>query len=81
MGLVTRAGKESKLTIAEMDGNLTYLQELAETGGNIIQTSYFDLKAIVTLSKLVPGQRIKLLILQQLIISLMVEILLLLRNK
>jgi hypothetical protein len=33
MPLITRQGKGSKLTIAEMDGNLIYLEDLANTGG------------------------------------------------
>jgi hypothetical protein len=34
MSLVTRTGKGSKLTISEMDGNLTYLEGLALSGAN-----------------------------------------------
>jgi hypothetical protein len=33
MALVTRQGKGSKLTVQEMDGNLTYLKQLAQQGG------------------------------------------------
>ena len=33
MGLITRQSKGSKLTIEEMDGNLTYLEEMAQGGG------------------------------------------------
>jgi uncharacterized delta-60 repeat protein len=33
MALITRQSKGSKLSIAEMDGNLTYLEELAQQGG------------------------------------------------
>ena len=33
MSLITRTAKGSKLTIAEMDGNLTYLEQLAQQGG------------------------------------------------
>jgi hypothetical protein len=33
MALVTRQGKGSKLTVQEMDGNLTYLEQLAQQGG------------------------------------------------
>ena len=32
MSLITRTAKGSKLTIAEMDGNLTYLEQLAKSG-------------------------------------------------
>jgi hypothetical protein len=32
MSLVTRQGKGSKLTIQEMDGNLTYLESLTQSG-------------------------------------------------
>jgi hypothetical protein len=32
MSLITRTEKGSKLTIAEMDGNLTYLEQLAQSG-------------------------------------------------
>ena len=32
MSLITRSEKGSKLTIAEMDGNLLYLQSLAQAG-------------------------------------------------
>lgn len=33
MPLITRTDKGSRLTIQEMDGNLTYLENLASTGG------------------------------------------------
>jgi uncharacterized delta-60 repeat protein len=33
MALITRQSKGTKLSIAEMDGNLTYLEELAQQGG------------------------------------------------
>jgi hypothetical protein len=33
MPLITRTAKGSKLTIAEMDGNLTYLEQLAQSDG------------------------------------------------
>lgn len=33
MSLITRQAKGSKLTIQEMDGNLTYLEQLAQQGG------------------------------------------------
>jgi hypothetical protein len=33
MALITRQGKGSKLTVQEMDGNLTYLKQLAQQGG------------------------------------------------
>jgi hypothetical protein len=33
MSLVTRQGKGSKLTVQEMDGNLEYLEQLAQQGG------------------------------------------------
>lgn len=36
MSLVTRQGKGSKLTIQEMDGNLEYLEQLAQSGGGTI---------------------------------------------
>jgi hypothetical protein len=32
MSLITRQGKGSKLTIQEMDGNLTYLESLTQSG-------------------------------------------------
>jgi hypothetical protein len=37
MSLITRQGKGSRLTIKEMDGNLEYLERLAQTGGNNFQ--------------------------------------------
>ncbi len=39
MALITRQSKDSKLTIEEMDGNLTYLEELAQ-GGTGITSSF-----------------------------------------
>jgi hypothetical protein len=33
MPLITRQSKGSKLSIAELDGNLQYLEELAQQGG------------------------------------------------
>jgi hypothetical protein len=47
MALITRQSKGSKLSIAEMDGNLTYLEELAQQGGGggtptVISTSIVD---------------------------------------
>jgi hypothetical protein len=41
MSLITRQGKGSKLTIQEMDGNLEYLEGLAQGGGTIpVETVY-----------------------------------------
>jgi uncharacterized delta-60 repeat protein len=40
MSLTTRQGKGSKLTIQEMDGNLTYLEQLAQSGGG--GSSYYN---------------------------------------
>jgi hypothetical protein len=39
MALVTRTGKGSKLTIAEMDGNLEYLEELSQPLESLIKFS------------------------------------------
>lgn len=40
MALITRQSKGSKLTKEEMDGNLTYLEELAQQGGAGITSSF-----------------------------------------
>jgi hypothetical protein len=46
MSLVTRQGKGSKLTIQEMDGNLEYLEQLAQEGGNGLEgTNYLFVSA------------------------------------
>jgi hypothetical protein len=46
MSLVTREGKGSKLTIAEMDGNLTYLEQLAtESGGSEYTETIVDISS------------------------------------
>jgi hypothetical protein len=42
MALITRQAKGSKLTIAEMDGNLTYLEQLATTTSSYAQTFIVD---------------------------------------
>ncbi len=47
MGLTTRQGKGSKLTIQEMDGNLEYLEQIAQEGGgssNLKGTQYVFVK-------------------------------------
>jgi len=40
MSLITRQGKGSKLTIQEMDGNLEYLEGLAQGGSIPVETTY-----------------------------------------
>jgi hypothetical protein len=45
MTLITRTAKGSKLTIAEMDGNLTYLEQLAQQGGGLEGTQYLFVTA------------------------------------
>jgi len=40
MALITREAKGSKLSFKEMDGNLTYLEELAQQGGTGITSSF-----------------------------------------
>jgi hypothetical protein len=40
MTLITREAKGSKLSFKEMDGNLTYLEELAQQGGTGITSSF-----------------------------------------
>jgi hypothetical protein len=45
MSLITRTAKGSKLTIAEMDGNLTYLEQLAQQGGGLEGTQYLFVAA------------------------------------
>jgi hypothetical protein len=45
MTLITRQGKGSKLTIQEMDGNLTYLEQLAQQGGGLEGTQYLFVAA------------------------------------
>jgi hypothetical protein len=46
MSLITRTAKGSKLTIQEMDGNLTYLEQLAlDGGGGIGGTQYIFVQA------------------------------------
>ena len=47
MSLVTREGKGSKLTIQEMDGNLTYLENLTEVNG-IVDTARYTSLAVTT---------------------------------
>jgi uncharacterized delta-60 repeat protein len=42
MALITRQSKGSKLSIAEMDGNLQYLEGLAQQGGGGGGSSYYD---------------------------------------
>ena len=47
MSLVTREEKGSKLTIQEMDGNLTYLENLTEVNG-IVDTARYTSLAVTT---------------------------------
>jgi hypothetical protein len=51
MTLITRTGKGSKLTIQEMDGNLTYL----ESANVPININYADLYTTIISEKLIPG--------------------------
>ena len=36
MSLITRTGKRSRLTMAEMDGNLTYLEQAAQNSAQTL---------------------------------------------
>ena len=44
MSLITRTGKGSKLTIQEMDGNLTYLEQLAQQGGGSVVDEVIEIE-------------------------------------
>ena len=44
MPLITRTGKGSKLTIQEMDGNLTYLEQLAQQGGGSVVDEVIEIE-------------------------------------
>jgi hypothetical protein len=55
MPLILRQVKGSKLTIPEMDGNLVYLENLANAGGSAIQVTYTELTDAISSSELIPG--------------------------
>jgi hypothetical protein len=44
MPLITREGKGSKLTIQEMDGNLLYLEQLAQQGGGSVVDEIIEIE-------------------------------------
>ena len=62
MPLVTRQGKGSRLTIQEMDDNLLYLEELAQTAasGNFEEITYSELATKIGDSELVVGRYYKI---------------------
>lgn len=62
MPLVTRQGKGSRLTIQEMDDNLLYLEELAQTAvsGNFEEVTYSELATKIGNSELVTGRYYKI---------------------
>ena len=45
MALIIRGEKGSKLTIAELDNNFLYLEELAQSGGSLVELTYAELLA------------------------------------
>jgi len=49
MPLITRQGKGSKLTIQEMDGNLAYLEGLAQGGGSLVNEEEIGIEFVDTL--------------------------------
>jgi len=61
MSLITRTSKGSKLTIQEMDSNLLYLQDLANSGGGgsttIIELTYTELTGLTSTSGLTSNQQ------------------------
>lgn len=62
MPLVTRQGKGSRLTIQEMDDNLLYLEDLAQTAasGNFEEVTYSELATKIGDSELVVGRYYKI---------------------
>lgn len=57
MSLVLRGNINRRLTIQEMDGNFTYLENLAQlgSGGGVIETTYSELVSLIDSSELVIG--------------------------
>jgi hypothetical protein len=51
MSLVLRGNINRRLTIQEMDGNFTYLENLAQlgSGGGVIETTYSELVSLIFL--------------------------------
>lgn len=58
MSLVLRSNINRRLTVQEMDGNFTYLENLAQTGGaggGVIEKTYSELVDLIQTSELVTG--------------------------
>lgn len=58
MSLVLRSNINRRLTVQEMDGNFTYLENLAQTGGaggGVIEKTYSELVDLIQASELVTG--------------------------
>lgn len=58
MSLVLRSNINRRLTVQEMDGNFTYLENLAQTGGaggGVIGKTYSELVDLIQTSELVTG--------------------------
>lgn len=59
MSLVLRSNINRRLTVQEMDGNFTYLENLAQTGGTggggVIEKTYSQLVSLMNTSALAPG--------------------------
>ena len=57
MALIIREEKGSKLTIGELDNNLLYLEELAQSGGSLVELTYAESISLLAGEEVAEGVR------------------------
>lgn len=57
MALIIRGEKGSKLTIGELDNNLLYLEELAQSGGSLVELTYAESISLLAGEEVAEGVR------------------------